>query len=98
MIDGCCDRAEQMANRLAEADGVEVLNDVVLNQVLVRFEDDDQATNAVIDRTQQDGTCWLSGSTFRGQAVMRVSVVGWQTTADDANRSAEAILAAARAS
>ena len=98
MIDGSCDRAEQMANRLAEADGVEVLNDVVLNQVLVRFDDDDQATNAVIERTQQDGTCWLSGSTFRGQAVMRVSVVGWQTTADDVNRSAEAILAAARAS
>jgi len=97
MIDGCCDRAEQIANRLAEADGVEVLNDVVLNQVLVRFGDDDQATNAVIERTQQDGTCWLSGSTFRGQAVMRVSVVGWQTTADDANRSAEAILAGARA-
>ena len=98
MIDGCCDRAEQMANRLAEADGVEVLNDVVLNQVLVRFDDDDQATNAAIERTQDDGTCWLSGSTFRGQAVMRVSVVGWQTTADDVDRSAEAILAAARPS
>jgi glutamate/tyrosine decarboxylase-like PLP-dependent enzyme len=98
MIDGCCDRAEQIADRLAHADGVEVLNDVVLNQVLVRFDDDDEATNAVIERTQQDGTCWLSGSTFRGQTVMRVSVVGWSTTADDADRSAEAILAAARAS
>jgi glutamate/tyrosine decarboxylase-like PLP-dependent enzyme len=98
MIDGCCDRAEQMAYRLAQADGVEVLNDVVLNQVLVRFDDDDEATNAVIERAQQDGTCWLSGSTFRGQTVMRVSVVGWQTTADDADRSAEAILAAARVS
>ena len=98
MIDGCCDRAEQMADRLAAADGVEVLNDVVLNQVLVRFDDDDQATNAAIDRTQADGTCWLSGSSFRGQTVMRVSVVGWQTTADDISRSAEAILAAARAS
>jgi glutamate/tyrosine decarboxylase-like PLP-dependent enzyme len=98
MIDGSCDRAEQIANRLAEADGVEILNDVVLNQVLVRFDDDDQATNAAIERTQQDGTCWLSGSTFRGQAVMRVSVVGWQTTASDANRAAEAILAGARAS
>jgi hypothetical protein len=51
----------------------------------------------VIDRTQQDGTCWLSGSTFRGRAVMRVSVVGWQTTTDDIDRSADAILAAARA-
>ena len=42
MIDGCCDRAEQMADRLAAEDGVEVLNDVVLNQVLVRFDNDDQ--------------------------------------------------------
>ena len=98
LIDGCCDHAEQMASRLAEADGVEVLNDVVLNQVLVRFDDDDRATNRVIERTQEDGTCWVSGSTFRGRTVMRISVVGWQTTADDVNRSAEAILAAARAS
>ena len=98
LIDGCCDHAEQMAERLAQADGVEVLNEVVLNQVLVRFDDDDRATNRVIERTQEDGTCWVSGSTFRGQTVMRISVVGWQTTADDVNRSAEAILAAARAS
>ncbi len=98
VIDRSCDHAERMANRLAGADGVEVLNDVVLNQVLVRFDDDDEATNAVIERTQEDGTCWLSGSTFRGQAVMRVSIVSWQTTSDDVDRSAEAILEAARAS
>jgi glutamate/tyrosine decarboxylase-like PLP-dependent enzyme len=96
MIDDSCDHAERMAYRLAEADGVEIVNDVVLNQVLVRFDDDDQATNAVIERIQQDGTCWLSGSSFRGRAVMRVSVVGWQTTAHDVDRSAEAILEAAR--
>jgi glutamate/tyrosine decarboxylase-like PLP-dependent enzyme len=98
LIDDCCDHAEQMAARLAEADGVEVLNDVVLNQVLVRFDDDDEATNRVIDRTQEDGTCWVGGSTYRGKTVMRISVVGWQTTAEDIERSAEAILAAARAS
>jgi glutamate/tyrosine decarboxylase-like PLP-dependent enzyme len=97
MVDGCCDHAQRMAARFAREDGVEVLNDVVLNQVLVRFADDDDITNAVIDRVQRDGTCWLSGSTFRGRAVMRVSVVGWQTTADDIDRSADAILAAARA-
>ena len=96
LIDGCCEHAERMAARLADADGVEVVNDVVLNQVLVRFGDDDEVTNAVIERIQQDGTCWLSGSTFRGQAVMRVSIVGWQTATDDIDRSAEAILAAAR--
>jgi glutamate/tyrosine decarboxylase-like PLP-dependent enzyme len=95
LIDGCCSHAERMAARLASTGGVEVLNDVVLNQVLVRFEDDDAVTNAGIEEVQRDGTCWLSGSTFRGQAVMRVSVVGWQTTAEDVDRSADAILAAA---
>jgi hypothetical protein len=74
-----------------------VLNDVVLNQVLVRFADDDHATNRVIERTQADGTCWVGGSTFRGRTVMRISVVGWQTTVADVDRSAAAILAAARA-
>jgi glutamate/tyrosine decarboxylase-like PLP-dependent enzyme len=97
LIDNSCERAAQMADRLREADGVEVLNDVVLNQVVVRFDDDDQLTNAAIERTQQEGTCWLSGSNFRGRAVMRVSVVGWQTTAEDIDRSAEAILQAGQA-
>ena len=94
MIDRCCDHAEQIAGRLAEADGVEVLNDVVLNQVSVRFDDEDDVTAAVVDRVQHEGTCWLSASTFRGQAVMRISVVGWQTTATDIDKSAAAILAA----
>src|SRR3954469_4808477 len=94
LVDRCCDHAARMASLLAAADGVEVLNEVVLNQVLVRFGDSDELTNAVIERVQRDGVCWLSGSSFRGLAVMRVSVVGWQTTADDVERSAAAILAA----
>jgi glutamate/tyrosine decarboxylase-like PLP-dependent enzyme len=94
LVDRCCSHAALMASLLAAADGVEVLNDVVLNQVLVRFGGSDELTNAVIERVQAGGVCWLSGSTFRGQAVMRVSVVGWQTTAADIERSAEAILAA----
>jgi threonine aldolase len=84
-----------MAELLAAGPGVEVLNEVELNQVLVRFGDSDASTDAVIDGVQQDGTCWLSGSTFGGQRVMRVSVVGWQTTAEDIDRSAAAILKAA---
>jgi len=96
LVDRCCANASRMADLLSAADGVEVLNDVVLNQVLVSFGDD-ATTNAVIEAVQRDGTCWLSGSTFRGQAVMRVSVVGWQTTTEDIERSAAAILAAARA-
>jgi glutamate/tyrosine decarboxylase-like PLP-dependent enzyme len=94
LVDRCCDHAVRMAERLSAADGVEVLNDVVLNQVLVRFDDDDALTAAVVERVQEEGTCWLSGSTFGGRAVMRVSVVGWRTTAEDIDRSAAAILAA----
>lgn len=97
IIDSSCQHARRIANRLAEADGVEVLNDVVLNQVLIRFDDSDEATNAVIERIQTDGTCWMSGSSFRGRVVMRVSVVAWQTTVEDIDRSAEAILQAAQA-
>ena len=74
-----------------------MLNDVVLNQVLVRFADDDAVTHAVIEAVQRDGTCWLGRSSFRGRAVMRVSIVGWQTTSADVERSAAAILAAADA-
>ena len=97
LVDRSCEHAAHLAGRLRAADGVEVLNDVVLNQVLVRFADDDAVTDAVIEAVQRDGTCWLGGSTFRGRAVMRVSIVGWQTTRADVERSADAILAAARA-
>ncbi|MEA2155299.1 MAG: hypothetical protein QOE11_1439 [Solirubrobacteraceae bacterium] len=95
LVDRCCEHARLMAARLAAADGAEVLNDVVLNQVLVRFGDDDAHTQAVIERVQHEGTCWASGSRWHGRAVMRISIVGWQTTADDVERSAAAILAAA---
>src|SRR3954452_16124575 len=98
LVDRCCDNARHMAGLLAKADGVEVLNDVVLNQVAVRFGDDDALTNDIIARVQRDGTCWLSGSTFRGKAIMRVSVSSWQTTREDVERSAAAILAAATVS
>ena len=96
LIERSCDHARRMAARLARDDRVEIVNDVVLNQVLVRFGDDDDLTNAVIDRVQREGTCWLGGSTFQGRAVMRISVVGWQTTGEDIDRSADAILEAVR--
>jgi glutamate/tyrosine decarboxylase-like PLP-dependent enzyme len=97
LIDRCCDHAGLIARRLAAEPGLEIVNDVVLNQVLVRFGDDDALTDAVIERVQRDGVCWLAGSTFRGRRVMRISVVGWQTTPADAHRSADAIITAVRA-
>jgi hypothetical protein len=63
----------------------------VLNQVLVGFRDD-QLARDVIAAVQRDGTCWLGGTTWAGRAARRISVSGWQTTADDVDRSADAIL------
>jgi glutamate/tyrosine decarboxylase-like PLP-dependent enzyme len=94
LVDRGCDLAARMAADLAQANGVEVLNEVVLNQVLVRFDGHDAVTDAVIDRVQRDGTCWLSGSTFAGRRVMRISIVGWQTSEHDVELSIAAILAA----
>jgi glutamate/tyrosine decarboxylase-like PLP-dependent enzyme len=94
--------ARRMAERLSAGPGVRILNDVVLNQTLVRFEADgddpdgtagDRRTRAVIEAVQREGTCWLGGTTWAGRAAMRVSVSGWRTTADDIERSADAILA-----
>jgi len=89
--------ARRMADRLRAAPSVAVLNDVVLNQVLVRFGDSDERTRAVVTAVQEDGTCWLSGTTWQGRAAMRISVVGFSTTEEDADRSVDAILRVARA-
>ena len=70
------------------------LESLMLNQVLVAFGDDVR-TDAVIDRVQRDGTCWVGGTTWRGRRAMRISVSSWATTERDVERSAEAILAAA---
>jgi glutamate/tyrosine decarboxylase-like PLP-dependent enzyme len=97
LVERHCALATRVADRLDAEPGVEILNDVVLNQALVRFGDDDAATDAVIARVQEEGTCWLGGTRWHGVAAMRISISGWMTTEDDADRSAEAILEAWRA-
>jgi glutamate/tyrosine decarboxylase-like PLP-dependent enzyme len=97
MVDGCCAMARRFADRLAELPGAEVLNRVVLNQVLVRFGEDDTATRAVIAKLQVNGVCWFGGTTWRGRAAMRISVASWRTTAVDVDRSIEEIRTALKA-
>jgi glutamate/tyrosine decarboxylase-like PLP-dependent enzyme len=96
IIERCCDNASLFAEQLGSNEDIEILNDVVLNQVLVRFlsadGDHDRRTAAVIKGVQEEGTCWLSGSNWHGMGVMRISVSNWQTTSEDVDRSVEAIL------
>jgi len=96
LIERSCVHARRFAELLAAEPGVEVLNDVVLNQVLVRFGDSDGLTNAVVGRAQRDGTCWLSGTVWHGVGAVRISVSNWQTSEEDVERSVAALLRAAR--
>jgi glutamate/tyrosine decarboxylase-like PLP-dependent enzyme len=95
LIERCCTHASRFAEALTLLPNVEILNDVVLNQVLVRFIDDhgdhNTFTRSVIEAVQNDGVCWLSGTSWHGMAAMRISVSSWATTGDDVERSIESI-------
>jgi glutamate/tyrosine decarboxylase-like PLP-dependent enzyme len=90
LVDRCCALARRFAEQLGATDGVEIANDVVLNQVLVSFGSDER-TDRVIDAVQRDGTCWMGATSWHGRRLMRISVSNWSTTAADVDRSVAAI-------
>jgi glutamate/tyrosine decarboxylase-like PLP-dependent enzyme len=100
LVERCCRHARRFAAAFDQADGVEVLNEVALNQVLVRFRDPggdhDGRTREVVRRIQDDATLWLGGTAWHGMAAMRLSVSNWRTSDEDVDRSVEVILRAAR--
>jgi glutamate/tyrosine decarboxylase-like PLP-dependent enzyme len=92
LVERCCSCAHLFASALAEMDGAEVLNEIALNQVLVRFTRDGvNVSDEVLRAVQDEGTCWMSGTTWDGGPAMRISVSNWRTTDDDVRRSAQAI-------
>ena len=97
LVDRCCGLARRFATQLTAIEGVTVANDVVLNQVLVRFDDDDATTDRVIECVQRSGECWMGSTTWHGRRLMRISVSNWSTTEADVDRSVRAIAAAVRA-
>lgn len=97
LVERCCARARQFADAVAALPGGEVLTEVVLNQVLFRFEDD-ETTARVLMAVQASGEAWMSGTTWDGRAAIRLSVSNWRTSEADIDRAAaayEAALAAA---
>ena len=79
----------------------EILNEVVLNQVLLRVVpvggDAGAATRDALRRVQEERVCWLGGSQWHGIDAMRISVSNWSTTEEDVDRSADSIIRAVRA-
>jgi glutamate/tyrosine decarboxylase-like PLP-dependent enzyme len=78
LVERCCDAASRFAAAISEIDSVELLNEVVLNQVLFRFESDER-TDEVLQRVQESGQVWMSGTTWDGRKAIRISVSNWQT-------------------
>ncbi len=94
LVERLCRHATTFGKGLADVPGATVVNDVVFTQVCARFGSD-AATQEVVRRLLADGTTWMTGSTWRGEAVMRISVSNWSTTDQDVERSLEAVRAAA---
>ena len=90
LIDRTCALARRFGDGLARIPGVEVVNDVVLNQVLFRVGDE-QSTNKIERWLHNDGTLWLGATTWRGARLLRLSVSNWSSTEDDVDRCVEAI-------
>jgi len=90
MVERFCSHARRFAAGLGELDGVRVVNDVVFTQVCVSFGTD-EVTREVATRLLQDGTAWMTPSTWQGQAVLRISVSNWRTTDEDVDRTLAAV-------
>jgi glutamate/tyrosine decarboxylase-like PLP-dependent enzyme len=100
LVERCCRLARRFAARLRTEPTINILNDVVLNQVLVRVVPNagnpDVATRDVLARVQAERVCWLGGTRWHGMEAMRISVSNWSTTEDDVDRSADSIIRATR--
>ncbi|WP_327281524.1 pyridoxal phosphate-dependent decarboxylase family protein [Serinicoccus chungangensis] len=90
LVERLCRHATSLADALRTMPGVTVLNDVVFTQVCATFGSDER-TDEVVGRLLADGTTWMTGSTWHGQRVLRISVSNWSTTDEDVERSVEAV-------
>ena len=94
LVERCCALARRFAERLGAPTASTVLNDVVLNQVLVRFRP--TATTTPHPRGDRRGPArraLLDGrDDLARPAAMRISVSNWSTDEADVDRRSAAIL------
>ncbi len=90
LVEGFCAHARRFADGLGAVAGVEVVNDVVFTQVVVSFGPD-EVTREVARRLLAEGTAWMTPSSWHGRAVLRISVSNWRTTAEDVDRTLDAV-------
>lgn len=85
LVDGLCELALQFSRKLS-ANGFNILNDVVFNQILVSC-DTPEKTESTLENIQNSGECWCGGATWKGEPVIRISVCSWATTPEDVDKA-----------
>jgi len=81
MVNTLHERSVQLSKGLEDL-GLTLLNEVVFNQVLVSYKDD-QTTDAIISHIQNSGGAWVGGTTWLGKRAIRNSICSWATTEED---------------
>ncbi len=103
LVDRTCEQARNLVDGMGALEGAEVLWRPRLNQGLIRFLDPrpgakpcdhDARTDAVIEAINATGEAFVGGTTWRGMRAMRISVVNWQTSDRDVERSIAAAASA----
>lgn len=95
LVERCCEHAQRFAEQLAGNPDIEILNEVVINQVLVRVGDSDERTRAVARAVRAEGESWLADTTWQGRVALRISVSDQATTTAQVGAAVQAIKAAA---
>jgi glutamate/tyrosine decarboxylase-like PLP-dependent enzyme len=92
MIERCCDHAAAIYDGITRFEGAAGIAQPTMNQGLVRFDAKDGAniSDAVIAAINASGEAFLSGGSWDGERVMRISVCGWNTSANDVARTVAA--------
>jgi aromatic-L-amino-acid decarboxylase len=89
MIERCCDHAVAIFDGIAALPGAVGIARPTMNQGLIRFDsvDGHNISDAVIAAINASGEAFVSGGSWNGERVMRISVCGWNTNATDVART-----------
>jgi glutamate/tyrosine decarboxylase-like PLP-dependent enzyme len=96
LVERACACARRFAAGIVDVPGAELVNDVVLNQVLFRFESDER-TDEILGAVQRSGHIWLGGTTWGGTRAIRLSVSNWRTGDEEIDLALNAFRAAVQA-
>jgi glutamate/tyrosine decarboxylase-like PLP-dependent enzyme len=103
LIARCCCHAHDIVTRIGALPNARAVCVPQINQRLVRFydarpgtteEDHDKRTDDLMAAMNATGEAFFTGTTWRGERCMRISMSSWRTTAADVGR---AVAAAERA-